>query len=180
VSFPTLIPIIVTGSWPTPGANTPSGAVTFTLTAPLTGSGEIVPVIPIIATLDATGEIAQQLYATDVDELTPPNAQYQVDEQVGGGTTRTYFITVPHEPPGSRSVDDGVLSAGSAVLSSMTATFSATDVGRYVYVVGLPAGITIRSVTNANEVTLSTTAPRTAEGVSVLIGAQADLAELAP
>ncbi len=69
----------------------------------------------------------------------------------------------------SRTVTDGVLNS-TTTLTSATANFVSTDVGRLVTATGVTAGTTIASVTNSTTVVLSAAATATASGVSVTIG----------
>lgn len=178
-----LVPIVVTSTYPSPGGGIAWGQVTFTLletivdpTDRATVPGGALP--PVF--LDENGSIAQQLYANDVEGLTPETTQYQVTERISGGTARSYFVTVPAVPPGSRTVSDGVLVAATAQLVSATADFTDADIGAYVLLDGFSCGTKILSITSSTEATLSTSARAAATGVSVLIGASVDLAQLAP
>jgi hypothetical protein len=68
-----------------------------------------------------------------------------------------------------RTVTDGVLNSTTTVTSA-TAAFTASDVGRPVSGVGIPAGATIATVTNATTVQLSVAASATASGVTLTFG----------
>jgi Pectate lyase superfamily protein len=68
-----------------------------------------------------------------------------------------------------RTFADGVTTNNSAVVTSATAAFVATDVGRYVTGTGIPLGTWIASRQSATQVTLSQNATATATGVSITL-----------
>jgi hypothetical protein len=72
--------------------------------------------------------------------------------------------------PAGRSVTDAVLNSTSTVTSA-TAGFTASDVGRSVAGTGIPGGATIAAVTNATTIVLSAAATATATGVALSFGA---------
>jgi hypothetical protein len=73
--------------------------------------------------------------------------------------------------PVSRSVTDGVLNS-TITVTSATASFVASDVGRPVTGTGIPAGTTIVNVTNGTTIVLSAAATATATGVALTLGAK--------
>lgn len=73
--------------------------------------------------------------------------------------------------PVARSVTDGVLNSTTTVTSA-TASFVASDVGRPVTGTGIPAGATIVTVTNGTTVVLSAAAATTTTGVALTLGAK--------
>ena len=73
------------------------------------------------------------------------------------------------EAANTRTVTDGVLNE-TTTLTSASAAFTLSDVGRLVTGTGIPAGTTIASRVDATEVVMSQAATATASGVTVLIG----------
>ena len=73
--------------------------------------------------------------------------------------------------PVARSVTDGVLNSTTTVTSA-TASFVASDVGRPVTGTGIPDGTTIVTVTNGTTIVLSAAATATATGVALTLGAK--------
>jgi hypothetical protein len=78
------------------------------------------------------------------------------------GTRRTPVIVgtinkavVDYGSVGTRTVTDGVTTNGSAVLTSLTAAFTTTDVGNPITGTNIPASTTILSRSSATSVTLS-------------------------
>lgn len=68
-----------------------------------------------------------------------------------------------------RTFNNGVTTNNSAVVTSATAAFVATDIGRYVTGAGIPLGTWIASRQSATQVTLSQNATATATGVSITL-----------
>lgn len=73
-----------------------------------------------------------------------------------------------------RAVSDGVTTDTDATVTSATAAFVATDVGRPISGAGIPAGTRILSVTSGTEIEMTANATATATGVSITIGAVAE------
>jgi hypothetical protein len=73
--------------------------------------------------------------------------------------------------PVARSVNDGVLN-GTTTITSATANFVPSDVGRPVTGVGIPSGATIATVSTVTTILLSSTATATASAVSLTFGAK--------
>lgn len=69
--------------------------------------------------------------------------------------------------PQAASFTDGATTNASPTLTSATAGFTASDVGRSVSGTGIPGGTTILSVTNATTVTMSANASATATGLTI-------------
>jgi hypothetical protein len=69
----------------------------------------------------------------------------------------------------SRTVADAVTTSGSATVTSATAAFTSTDVGRSISGTGIPAGATIASVTNGTTAILSANATATGSSVSITV-----------
>lgn len=181
-----LVPIIVTDDIGQPdGSEAPTGTVQFQLT-----EGIISPqgcAAKVIGAPRVNGALAQQLVANDFDStgapLSPATTMYRVVDDVGGAAEVDYFITVPAQPPGSRTVSDGVMAAASNLLSSATAAFTDNDLGAYVLVengAAVVPGATITAVLSGTEVQLSQTCPAGGSGLSVMVGASASLSELRP
>jgi hypothetical protein len=73
-------------------------------------------------------------------------------------------------PALDRSVTDAATTSGSATLTSATANFQATDVGKVITGPGIPAGTVISARASTTSITLSANATATATGVSVSWG----------
>lgn len=71
--------------------------------------------------------------------------------------------------PGVVQFTDAATTNGSATITSATAAFTFSDVGRPITGAGIPASTTIASVTNATTAVLSQTATATATGVTINI-----------
>lgn len=181
-----LVPIIVTGDWLQPdNSETPLGDVSFLLTeeiqSPQVCSARLIP-----AGI-SFGALAQQLYANDLDSdgdpIAPARTMYRVTERVDGAAEVDYFITVPAVPPGSRTVTDAAVTEGVQTVSSLTASFTDDDVGAYVLLGNgsvVPPGTRITAVVSASVAQLSRTPQVDASGLTLMIGASADLAALRP
>jgi hypothetical protein len=178
----TLVPIIITEDWTRPDGTTPTGRVRFDLLEPITSPQYVSP--NTIDTALTFGAIAQQLDANDFDSLgdpiVPSTTQYEVSIDIDGAPLRQFFITVPAVPPGSRTITDGVLTAASQTLTSLTADFTADDLLSYVLLPNYPPGTQIIDVISGTAVALSSQSPVNATNVKVMIGAQATLSELDP
>jgi hypothetical protein len=70
----------------------------------------------------------------------------------------------------SRTVNDAAITNKKATLTSATAAFTAADKGSNLVGTGIPAGVTIKAVTNATTVTMSKNATATLTGDTVTIG----------
>lgn len=71
---------------------------------------------------------------------------------------------------GNRSVTDAATTSGSPTLTSVTAYFSAADVGKSIVGAAIPAGTTVQSVVNTTSITMSANANATAAKQAVTIG----------
>lgn len=71
----------------------------------------------------------------------------------------------------ARAVTDGATTNTSTTVTSATAFFQPTDVGKSITGSGIPAGATIASVTNTTTVVISAAATATASSVALTIGA---------
>lgn len=67
------------------------------------------------------------------------------------------------------SFSDGATTSGAATVTSATAAFKASDVGKKITGAGIPAGATILSRDSATQVTISANATATATGVAITI-----------
>jgi prepilin-type N-terminal cleavage/methylation domain-containing protein len=72
---------------------------------------------------------------------------------------------------GTRTVSDAVTISASAILTSASAAFTASDVGKSIAGTWIPPGATIQSYVGPTTVTMSSSATATATGVEVIIGA---------
>lgn len=181
-----LVPIIVTDDIGQPdGSEPPTGTVTFQLTDEIVGPSPCAA--KVIGAARVAGAVAQQLVANDFDStgapLSPATTMYRVADAVGAAAEVDFFITVPAQPPGSRTVNDGVTTPGSNVLTSATAAFTGADLGAYVLVANgeaVPPGTAIQAILSGTQVELTRAAPAGASGLSVMVGASASLSELRP
>lgn len=92
-----------------------TGTVTFTPTTALqniSGNQVILPV-PVVATLNGTGEFTVSLLALDDAFVSPSGAQYKVEEALGSGR-RQYFITLSKDYPSIELADVVPASPGTA------------------------------------------------------------------
>jgi hypothetical protein len=74
-----------------------------------------------------------------------------------------------------RTVTDGVTTASSTTVTSATAAFTGTDVGRTISGGSIPAGATISTVVSATEITISAAATASATGVTLTLGDLTDV-----
>lgn len=174
---------VVLGDWTTPGEEVPLGSVEFYLQPALTdlSSGVTVPSRPEVAEL-SNGAVVQSLVANNApgSELEPTTTQYLVTERVLGAPDESYWISVPAQPAGSRTVTDAVLVQGSSIVTSATAAFSSGDVGSYVFTPGVPTPAQILSVISSTGATLSESASMGISGQTLVVGASVELASLRP
>ena len=80
--------------------------------------------------------------------------------------------TTADEGAGSRSVSDAVISTGSPIISSSTASFSMADFGKRLTAGGIPSGTTIVSVQDRQHATMSANATASAKAVSLKIAGE--------
>jgi len=71
---------------------------------------------------------------------------------------------------GYRTVTDGVTTSGSAAVTSVTASFTADDVGKPISGTGIPAATTILSVQSATAATLSANASASGTSITFTLG----------
>lgn len=77
-----------------------AGSVSFSRTTEITDGTTILPVVPIMVTLDGTGSGSVVLAANDDSTTTPTGSGYMVTERIVGAPVRTYKITLTHTTPG--------------------------------------------------------------------------------
>ncbi len=125
---------------------------------------------------DASGRTTTTDYSTD-------RIASRVKKHIEGsvsGVREPFFLAVPTyavKQSGStgpakrhqRIVTDGVTTNGLTSVTSVTAAFTAADVGKQIVGNGIPAGATIASVTNSTTVVSSAASTATATGVSITI-----------
>lgn len=70
----------------------------------------------------------------------------------------------------TRKVTDGVTTSGDATVTSATAAFAATDVGRPISGTGIPASTTIATINSATSIELSQNATANGTGITLTIG----------
>lgn len=170
--------IVVTDIWP--GVDSPpTGSVQFDLTEAVSLDGEEWAAVQEQAGL-VSGQLAVPLLANDTPGISPSDSFWLVTERIIGAASRdNYYIRVPSDPPGSRSVTDGAITLGAAMLVSLTADFTPGDVGAYVDTGGItPIGTSIYAFINGSTVQLTNAATKTSSGADVLIGASVSLASL--
>ena len=171
-----LTTIIVEKAWQSPDGATPDGVVYFNLSQPITDPVEV-PAVTIPSQL-VSGAIAQPLVAND-SEGAAPVTLYRVTEDVDGATQYSYYVSIPAAPDGSRSVSDAIVVRGEPGLISATAAFTSDDVGSYLFSPSaFVVGTQITAVIDAHTITTSNAALETAASMTVLIGAQVQLASL--
>lgn len=176
-----LAEVVLTAAWPSPDRTPPAGQVVLQLTGDLrdAADGLIVPARSWELNLDDNGAIAVQVYATDDPDALPTDRQYFVRERITGAPARSYYVSVPSAPAGSRLVADAVVASGAVVLTSATAAFTGADVGKYVTAPQLDDLTKIASVTNGTTVVLTRPAVAAGSGIPLIIGAQQKLASAA-
>ena len=171
------VPIVVTEDYSSPDGLTPDGSVSFQLTESMSCGPIVVGSLSIDAELDQ-GQLSQILMANDTAGIVPSTTAYQVVQNVEGAAPASFYIVVPSQPVGSRSVTDGVVVLSSGILNSLTADFTGDDVGTVVLCDAFPVGSTITSVIDAADVEISGPSSLTATGLSVLVGASVTLSSL--
>lgn len=173
--------IVLTGLWTGPNGPARAGRVEVSLTGAMTDAagGEVVATFTAVARV-RRGETALQVPANDAEGVEPADRRYFVQEQLAGSAPRSYYVTVPAAPEGSRPVADGRFDEGGSALSSATAEFDGGDVGRYVTADGLAELTTVVEVLDGQTARISPPALEARVDAAVLIGAQAALADLYP
>ena len=171
---------VVTADFDRPDGSAPAGTVTFSLTGTLRdpATSETVDPGTVVATVSGSGSIAQPVAATDDAGIEPTTRQYYVTVALLGAPTRSFYMTVPHAPPGSRAVADAVATNGSPTVTSATAAFTGADVGKYVFCPAFPSGAQIVSVTNSTTAVLNASAFQSGTGLAFVVGAQVDLSSV--
>lgn len=91
--------VAVVGTFTTADGGDPArGRIRFTPTEAMTNDGVVVVAAPVMALLDAAGEIQLSLAATDDDGTATASetpAYYRVEELLAGQRPRAWRITVP-------------------------------------------------------------------------------------
>ncbi|MCT9090581.1 phage tail protein [Streptomyces sp. ASQP_92] len=93
--------VTVTGRFLTPDGRPLSGTVTFRAPAQITfPASDVILGGPVIASLDAQGQISATLPATDAPNMDPSGWSYTVTEQLAGiPAGRSYNVLLPRERP---------------------------------------------------------------------------------
>jgi hypothetical protein len=89
--------VTLTGEFDAPGGAPARGWLRFTPTEPMHNGALTVAAVPVVASLDAAGEISAQLYATDDPDTTTASGDdpfYLVEELLAGQKPRAYRITL--------------------------------------------------------------------------------------
>lgn len=104
----------------------------------------------------------------------------EFDESPFPGTTEPWVTTASlvQCDSSARVVADGATTITSTTITSATAAFTATDIGRSVSGAGIPAGAQIVAITSATQAVISEAATATASGVVLTVSA-VDLASVA-
>lgn len=154
-------------------ANT--GYCTFNLVEPLTDpvSSLIIQPKEIMVWLDGTGAVAQSLLVALGDDGT----DYYIRQSIVGAPPQFGKVTLNQSMAG-RVVSDAVLVEGSNVITSATAAFTSDDVGAYLGSLLLPPLTQIASITNGTTVATTGNATTTASGVTLLIDAAFQIADV--
>ncbi|GAU67694.1 hypothetical protein SSP35_05_02610 [Streptomyces sp. NBRC 110611] len=100
--LPDAIPVVtVTGRFLSPDGRPLSGSVTFRAPAQLTfPDADVILGGPVVAALDAQGQITATLPATDAPHMDPAGWSYTVTEQLAGiPNGRSYQVLLPAEAP---------------------------------------------------------------------------------
>ncbi|MFK0296677.1 phage tail protein [Streptomyces sp. NPDC090442] len=100
--LPDSIPTVtVTARYLSPDGRPLSGSVVFRAPAQLTfPAADVILGGPVVATLDAQGQISATLPATDAPDMVPDGWSYTVTEQLGGiPAGRSYQVLLPAEQP---------------------------------------------------------------------------------
>jgi hypothetical protein len=87
--------VTVTRDYDLADGTDPAGTVTFTPTTPMV-NGVTVVAAPVTARLDVDGLLSIQLAANTDPATAPVGTAYLVEESIAG-TTRSYYVTVPHD-----------------------------------------------------------------------------------
>lgn len=115
-----LTTVTVTGKWRLPDATIPSGTVRFAPSVAFQNTDDDTFVVNSVeATLDASGAISVELYATDDADTTPENAQYVVTERIAGAT-RIYNVEIPSANPTVDLADLAPTTAQTSVSYALT------------------------------------------------------------
>lgn len=85
-------------------------------------------------------------------------------------TARITHGTVCNNTGTNRNVTDAATTNGSTTLTSATANFTSSDVGKAISGTGIPSSTTIATVTNSTTISLSATATATGTGVAIAWG----------
>ena len=139
-------------------ATTGAGPYTHTFTP-----GEPLPSYTLqVGTPDATGTVRPKTYTGSKVE------SWELAAEVGKIVTLGTSWSAKNEIL-YRTVTDGATNTNTTV-TSVTAAFTAEDVGKPISGTGIPAATTIASVQSATSVTISAAATGTATGVTLTIG----------
>jgi hypothetical protein len=85
-------------------------------------------------------------------------------------TAKITHGTICNQAGTTRTVTDGQTTNGSPTVSSATANFTSSDVGKTISGPGIPANATITAVGSSTSITISSTATATASGVALAWG----------
>lgn len=139
--------------------------------------GGPVNVGPYLNTTEMSGWAGDSRYPyTDWIAAPAYQANRVIDRMLGVDMLKVNSPTLCSREPGSwcfdaqRTFTDAATTSGSATLTSATAAFTRSDLGKVIAGTGIPGGTTIQDVTSATTVTLSAAATATGSGVSVTVG----------
>ena len=171
----TATPIILTGSFLNPEGLPAAGSVVASLTEAIANGGQSIGQLVRFAYLDENGNLALAVVSNLDAGTSPAGSQWYCTVDLVGSPRTAGYVSVPAAPVGSRSVTDAVTMQNSVVLTSATASFVSGDVGKYVACEGIIPLTTIAAINSSTSVNLSLPATASGTGLTLLIGAQADL-----
>jgi hypothetical protein len=97
---------------------------------------------------------------------------------IQNGVRKTPVVLVTSNGPRvdyGRLIEDAVITAGSATLTSATGNFTAADVGSLIAGAGIKDGVKITACTGSTTITMSDTATATATNVSATVSPQTNV-----
>lgn len=92
--------VTLTGTFPSADGKPVSGQVSFTPSAQILDSHDVViiPQVPVTRSLDSNGSFSVSLIPTDAPGLTPTGWTYTITIHLGGGSPVSYPILLPSSP----------------------------------------------------------------------------------
>jgi hypothetical protein len=95
--FPTatITKIVTSGAFYKSDGTPASGTITFTPSIAAAAAAAVLPITPLVITLDASGAFSASLAATDDPDWIAQPFTYLVTEKIAGAAVRSYSIAVP-------------------------------------------------------------------------------------